>query len=598
MVKNLACTAVFTRTQVHMAAVGDFSCASYSAVHVHGKMGHAVLFSEVGEATFVVLKRVSGGFQMLLEAGALGALAQSAVHIPTPTLITPSAFVVQTQRDGNGTPVVWAELPKLSASMQHIVQMPDISVHDSDVAHLLCYDLVSAVSALHARGIVHCDIKLSNTALCPTTGRLMLLDFDSVSDQACAGVQELPMCTLTTRPPEWDDDKLRLRSAGGYRPALMYAGDVYSTAMCVAELLVGKHLHTQRRLTSVRTAQENNDFAYSMRHGALLMARDPERRSQIPTVAAEAWQALAFALSLDPAMRCSASELEAAFAKGLSAAENTAQGVRTVATRREIIQIVAQSNPASLHTDAHANKNVQSADPAQFKRHPVPSAPLSQTIDASCILFAPVTHFVCSWASNTARTMYTTPASERLVRTCKRVELYRDGWYRVRCALNALRAVSALQDATGVPDATDVDACGGSENLYTMSDALLLAAVRQGAHQAFVGVQDNAVLHAMHLLQFSALPKCVHTVVAARFVYTLASLKGVQHCVEAPRQVARTLCTPLEQSICDTAAYSYLMHGVHAVHGDDAAAHAAAMQATGLQPSPELGVGRTDIIFM
>jgi len=541
----------FTHAHPGMAAAAAPCASSYVQVFTSGNFGRAVRQTHGPHAEHnVVLKCVSHNYQGVCEARTLGYLARYGAHMHNRGVLTPSAFVLwHPEDDKRARPSVWVELPQLSASMLHIMQQETIGAGAGVAAHLLCKDLLGAVAALHEAGVVHCDVKLANTALHGDTGRLFLMDYDSVSDCVTAGIEDVaqfPMCTITTRPPEWDSNSARRAAAGGYNPEALYAGDVFSAAMCCAEMLLGQKLgaaptlKTMRRAHDIRSSEHTASYAGVMRavaHRAAETGAGAESNAH-PTMSRRAWRALDAALAKDPAARCSAQEFADALAELVPPPD--AQDAHALeAEGRQYLRYMALRRPARL--PQHAAPSLQRS-PGAFVRHEVPrvphDAPLPYTATAAPALYmgdAPLQRgedALRACARDTVRAFELDAGTAACPGHL---------WYHMRSLLHALRAATMLQDGAGVPD---VDCVARPEFVkrYDLSVQLITAAVQQGAWDAFVGSRDNALVWTMHALRDPAATTCGAVPALSRLAYLLTSKAGVWHCVTRPQDVARMAC--------------------------------------------------------
>jgi len=154
------------------------------------------------------------------------------------------------------------------------------------VAHQLTFQLVSAVHHLHAKQIVHRDIKAENVLVTHDCSDLKLLDFNCAKDTS--NVEPLTMTgTFMYMPPEV--------MRGEASPA--QGSDVWSTGLCLHLMLLG------RLPFNVHDFRDRKVFAS-------LVSQQITETLQSPWELSSACKhALDHALELDPFLRASAADL-------------------------------------------------------------------------------------------------------------------------------------------------------------------------------------------------------------------------------------------------------------------------------------------------
>ena len=572
-------THTFTRTRASMAAAAEELTKelpaqqaappyNYIVVRTHGACGEATLYDAAKQRDVrVFLKRVTGVYQNALEGRTLGALANDAEAVTAPYIAVPTAFVVHRTDDATS---VWAELPRLSSSLRAVLTASEWAVQPLE-AHMMSADLVRAVKLLHDRDIAHCDVKLDNTALHPYTGHLVLYDFDSCSDGVTAYIENIrshPLCTVTTRPPEWEVSAPQHSRFVEYQPDDIYAGDVYSTGMCVAELL---RRIKRTSLFAVNTSTENTQYASEARELATALSTDPVRATDAcPSVHASVWPLLASALQPRAKHRCTIHELHDAL---LLPRDDFVGGGEDIQTRTANAR-AALCTIARRHSRLYSSLTSQDCVRAckNFKRYPVGALDSARTATTALTMNTPSfqagVKAVCAWASC------------MVIGGRGTVDIFNRAmqWYTVRCVMFAMRATAHLTDSTGITDVAHTTS-PKLTSLYDLSAKLLLRAVEHGDTGALVGVRDSVVLRVLRVQR--AVSTTPRSVALLRLVYVLATPEGVCACVQSPDRVAHDVVAahpPIE-----SATRAHITAGIRAVHSKDASAVCIAMQQAKLQ---------------
>lgn len=108
-------------------------------------------------------------------------------------------------------------------------------------------DLAQALSAVHAAGLVHGDVKADNV-MREGGGRIVLMDFGAAGDQRLLASRNLISGTPAYLPPEVLDGE-----------ALSIQSDIYALGVLLYFLLSGRYAYAQTDVADLRAAQGNND---------------------------------------------------------------------------------------------------------------------------------------------------------------------------------------------------------------------------------------------------------------------------------------------------------------------------------------------------
>jgi serine/threonine protein kinase len=161
-------------------------------------------------------------------------------------------------------------------------------------------DICRALSAVHAVGLVHRDVKAANV-MRERGGRIVLMDFGSAGAYATATGEEKPPSpgAVQGTPLAMAPEVLREKRASP-------SSDLYSLGVLIFRLVSGRYPVHARTLEELETA---------LAHGPL-----PSLRSVLPDVPPEFSEAVARALERDPARRfASAVDMERALVAALTA---------------------------------------------------------------------------------------------------------------------------------------------------------------------------------------------------------------------------------------------------------------------------------------
>ena len=161
-------------------------------------------------------------------------------------------------------------------------------------------DICRALSAVHAVGLVHRDVKAANV-MRERGGRIVLMDFGSAGAYATDTGEEKPPSpgAVQGTPLAMAPEVLREQRASP-------ASDLYSLGVLIFRLVSGRYPVHARTLEELETA---------LAHGPL-----PSLRSVLPDVPPEFSEAIARALERDPARRfASAVDMERALVAALTA---------------------------------------------------------------------------------------------------------------------------------------------------------------------------------------------------------------------------------------------------------------------------------------
>uniref|UniRef100_A0A0D9XHT7 [RNA-polymerase]-subunit kinase n=1 Tax=Leersia perrieri TaxID=77586 RepID=A0A0D9XHT7_9ORYZ len=178
-------------------------------------------------------------------------------------------------------------------SLRDDLEQQQQQLSGEDTARSIMRDLVSAVNALHAAGIMHRDIKPDNVLVSDTDG-LKLCDFGSATPVKAAGkaYEESRVGTLIYTSPE------QMADSEFYGPAV----DMWALGCIMAEILVGFPLFDDVSSDEERI-QEMADMGHRLKSTGTCKLLD-----ELPELSPAGREVLAGLLAFDPDERMPAAD--------------------------------------------------------------------------------------------------------------------------------------------------------------------------------------------------------------------------------------------------------------------------------------------------